>query len=290
MRTGKTCIVALWLVAGLQTGFADDLQLWYEQPAEEWAEGLPLGSGRLMAVVQGLVLAMGMSTYQTSGDLKLDFQHPDGLEASNYRRELDLGMAIAKVRYTVGDATFHREVFVSPVDQALVVRLTCDKPGRLSFDAELSRHRGKITRLAADRFSMTGVAKPKTNPGWVGVSYETQLHVQADSGALGECENGIRIDGADAVTLRLVTSTDADDPSLVSLYFQFGRYLLISASRPDSMCVNLRGKWVNGLTPGYDADYHININIQMNYWPMAPAWMCNHLWEHYQFDGDHGIG
>jgi alpha-L-fucosidase 2 len=57
------------------------------------------------------------------------------------------------------------------------------------------------------------------------------------------------------------------DPSLTALYFQFGRYLLISSSRPGCMPSNLQGIWADGLTPPWNADYHININIQMNYWP-----------------------
>lgn len=57
------------------------------------------------------------------------------------------------------------------------------------------------------------------------------------------------------------------DPSLAALYFQFGRYLLISSSRPGCMPANLQGIWADGLTPPWNADYHININIQMNYWP-----------------------
>ncbi|MEX0312902.1 MAG: alkaline phosphatase [Allomuricauda sp.] len=57
------------------------------------------------------------------------------------------------------------------------------------------------------------------------------------------------------------------DPSLASLYFQFGRYLLISSSRPGSLPANLQGIWADGLTPPWNSDYHININIQMNYWP-----------------------
>ncbi|MGX1929640.1 glycoside hydrolase family 95 protein [Flagellimonas sp. 2504JD4-2] len=58
-----------------------------------------------------------------------------------------------------------------------------------------------------------------------------------------------------------------NDPSLASLYFQFGRYLLISSSRPGSLPANLQGIWADGLTPPWNSDYHININIQMNYWP-----------------------
>ncbi len=137
------------------------------------------------------------------------------------------------------------------------------------------------------------------------------------------------------------------DPQLIALFFQLGRYILITASRPDSMPINLWGKWVKHLDPPYNADYHININIQMNYWPaeitnlgechepffelldrlrprgritaretygcggftahhatdawyftaavgnppyavwpMAPAWMCMHLWDHYLYTLD----
>jgi alpha-L-fucosidase 2 len=57
------------------------------------------------------------------------------------------------------------------------------------------------------------------------------------------------------------------DPQLLTLYYQFGRYLLISSSRPGSLPANLQGLWADGLNPPWDADYHININIQMNYWP-----------------------
>lgn len=57
------------------------------------------------------------------------------------------------------------------------------------------------------------------------------------------------------------------DHHLSELYFQFGRYLLISSSRPGGLPANLQGIWDGTLTPPWNADYHININIQMNYWP-----------------------
>lgn len=57
------------------------------------------------------------------------------------------------------------------------------------------------------------------------------------------------------------------DPGLAALYFNFGRYLLISSSRPDDLPANLQGIWNEHLVPPWNADYHININIQMNYWP-----------------------
>ncbi|MCM4155772.1 glycoside hydrolase family 95 protein [Gramella sp. AN32] len=58
----------------------------------------------------------------------------------------------------------------------------------------------------------------------------------------------------------------ATDNYLTQLQYQFGRYLLISSSRPGNLPANLQGIWANGFTPPWNSDYHININIQMNYW------------------------
>ena len=59
----------------------------------------------------------------------------------------------------------------------------------------------------------------------------------------------------------------ASDPDLVETYFQFGRYLLISSSRPGCMPANLQGLWNEHVEAPWNADYHDNINVQMNYWP-----------------------
>jgi len=64
----------------------------------------------------------------------------------------------------------------------------------------------------------------------------------------------------------------AADQDLFALYFQYGRYLLISASRPGTMAANLQGKWNDSLTPPWGSKYTININTEMNYWP---AETCN---------------
>ncbi len=56
------------------------------------------------------------------------------------------------------------------------------------------------------------------------------------------------------------------DPGLVVLYFQYGRYLLISSSRPGTLPANLQGIWAWKLNNPWNADFHTNINIQMNYW------------------------
>lgn len=66
---------------------------------------------------------------------------------------------------------------------------------------------------------------------------------------------------------RLRLDDNARDPELLSLYYQFGRYLLVSSSRPGSLPANLQGLWVAGLNAPWNSDYHTNINLQMNYWP-----------------------
>ncbi|QXP71877.1 glycoside hydrolase family 95 protein [Polaribacter sp. R2A056_3_33] len=58
----------------------------------------------------------------------------------------------------------------------------------------------------------------------------------------------------------------ATDNYLTQLQYQFGRYLLISSSRPGTLPANLQGIWATGFTPPWNSDYHININVQMNYW------------------------
>ncbi len=57
------------------------------------------------------------------------------------------------------------------------------------------------------------------------------------------------------------------DPGLEALFFQYGRYLLISSSRPGTLPANLQGKWNHSNNPPWACDYHANINIQMIYWP-----------------------
>jgi alpha-L-fucosidase 2 len=146
---------------------------------------------------------------------------------------------------------------------------------------------------------------------------------------------------------RITSSAHADDPQLAALYFQFGRYLLISSSRPGTQPANLQGLWNESLTPPWGSKYTININTEMNYWPahmtglaecveplialvrdlartgmrtakvhygargwvahhntdlwratgpidgaqygmwpMGGAWLCTHLWDHYEYNCD----
>jgi alpha-L-fucosidase 2 len=67
------------------------------------------------------------------------------------------------------------------------------------------------------------------------------------------------------------TKKNTVDPELEALFCQFGRYLLISCSRPGSLPANLQGVWNDSNQPPWAGDYHSNINLEMNYWPAEPA-------------------
>lgn len=272
-------------------------------------------------------------SYQTLGDLNLEFPKPASL--SSYRRDLNLDTAIASVTYTDGDAVFTREVFVSPVDQVIVVCLTCDKPGRLTFDASLTRpENAETTALGSDSLILQGQVN-KGQPSQ-GVKFACRMKAIATGGTVAALDNRLHIEKADSVVLLLSAATtyretdpaqacetvlnaasgkkyeivrekhiaehqrlfrrvsldlgktDAvskstderlallgkgtDDPDLVALLFQYGRYLLVSCSRPGCLPSNLQGLWNPHIDAPWNCDYHININIQMNYWP---AESCN---------------
>lgn len=85
-----------------------------------------------------------------------------------------------------------------------------------------------------------------------------------DKGALGDI-SAVRCTPTDA---RLAAYRIApDDHALETLYFQYGRYLLIASSRPGNLPANLQGIWAKGVDGPWHVDYHNNINLQMNYWP-----------------------
>lgn len=96
---------------------------------------------------------------------------------------------------------------------------------------------------------------------------------QAHIAAYQQYFNRVQLDlGADK-TIDLPTDEQlksfnaTNDPQLVTLYYQYGRYLLISSSQPGGQPANLQGIWNNKLYPPWDSKYTININAEMNYWP-----------------------
>ena len=95
------------------------------------------------------------------------------------------------------------------------------------------------------------------------------------------CRSEIAFEGGDpalenmpmtARLARLKNDPKAEDPQLISLYWQFGKYLLITSSCPQSQFpANLQGIWATGLKSPWQSDFHTNINIQMNYWQAEQA-------------------
>lgn len=91
--------------------------------------------------------------------------------------------------------------------------------------------------------------------------YGRQFHrFKLDLGKQGNSENM-------TTTQRIASFADSQDPEMVTLLSQFGRYLLISSSQPGGQPANLQGIWNNSLYPAWDSKYTLNINAEMNYWP-----------------------
>ncbi|MCX7045470.1 MAG: glycoside hydrolase N-terminal domain-containing protein [Candidatus Sumerlaeota bacterium] len=380
------------------------LTLWFRQPADKWVEALPVGNGRLGAMIFGgvdreriqlneetvwaggpwdatnpealqtlpearrllfegkpaeaekLVAAKMMSRpvreppYQTLGNLLLEF--PGHSSAANYRRDLDLDAAIVRIQYTSDGATFIREIFSSAADQVLVMRLTSDKPGKISFSVTMDREKDAVAELAApDYMILRGqcdVADGRYSAEEVqqlgvankGVKFEAALRIRAEGGKTRSEGAKVIVEGADSATLLLAAASNfngqnpdkrcaeylaaankpyeqlrkahvedhqklfrrvelnltnpannsaeeatptnerlarvkkgGDDPGLVALYFQFGRYLLLGSSRAGNVLpANLQGIWCDSLKPPWESKFTININTEMNYWP---AEVCN---------------
>ncbi|MEI6892134.1 MAG: glycoside hydrolase family 95 protein [Pontiella sp.] len=282
----------------------------------------------------------GTHTYQMLGDLELTF--PSMEQVKNYRRDLDLDQAVARVRYEVDGVKYLREIFSSPVDEVIVVRISADQPGKVAFDAVLQRKfHAFIKTEGSDELVMSGkcrsILKKTKSSGAEGVQYAAHMKIIPRGGAV-IAENGkLRVKGADSAVILITAATNfrgeepqalsrkqlahaagkkyqdllkdhkaehrrlygrvkldlggeeaakhptderlntlveggTPDLQLITLYFNFGRYLLISSSRPGGMATNLQGLWAEGYKPPWNADYHVNINIQMNYWMAQP---CN---------------
>ena len=162
-----------------------------------------------------------LQAYQPLGDLRLAMDGHD--RPTDYRRELDLDRAVVRVSYRIGGATFTREVFSSAPDQSIVVRLTADPPARISFTATLdSKHSFALRPLTPGGLLMTGrwkgqLTKPeehlKVSKGlqalWYGdgLAFAVQVAAEVRGGTVAAGEKGLRVEGAESVTLRLAAAT-----------------------------------------------------------------------------------
>ncbi len=281
--------------------------------------------------------------YQVLGNLHLTFSGDPNAPVKNYRRVLDLNDAVAHLKFTRGDVTFKREMFISAPAQVMVLRLTASQPGQLSFVASLDRpERFKTVTDGQNDLLMTGQLDNGVDG--KGVCYAARIRVLNRGGKVATDGSHLCVTNADSVVMMISAATDyqgfagretkdplaaslrdlnhaaklsfksllkahiadyqkyfnrvslrlpeADkaaagkptperialakkdggDPSLAALCFNFGRYLLISSSRPGGLPPNLQGIWAEEIHTPWNGDWHLDVNVQMNYWP---AEVCN---------------
>ena len=244
--------------------------LWYKQPAAQWTEALPIGNGRLAAMVFGkfdderiqlnedtiwpgsrknrdnpaapaavqdvrrlllegrvaeaearakdmLGVPSRLVPYQPLGDLHLRFGPREGV--TGYRRELNLDTGIARSTYKAGGVTYTEEVFASvPGDHLIVVRISADRPGSVSFTAALDRAANSKTSSDGSTIVMEGQAlrqDGKADEGGNGVKFRAELRAVTQRGSVTADSNGLKVQNADSATLLLTAATDFRTQDLV---------------------------------------------------------------------------
>ena len=131
--------------------------------------------------------------YQPLGELRLRFEGAD--VATAYRRELDMDSAIARVTYTAGGVRYTREAFASYPDQVLVIRVTADKPGKVSFAARLAsiQPSGRSATAGRDGIEMMGTAETVTSGASANptisaeMRWDARLRIMTEGGMLAPC-------------------------------------------------------------------------------------------------------
>ncbi len=281
--------------------------------------------------------------YQVLGNLHLTFLGDTNAPVTDYRRELNLNDAVTRMEFQRGGVTFKREMFVSAPDEVMVLRLTADKPGQLSFVTRLDRPE-RFATVADGKNGLLMTGQMDNGVDGKGLRHVTRVRVINRGGAVAVVGTSLQVSKADEVLLLITAATDyqgfagrqtkdplavtlkeinkaakksfaamrkahvsdyakyfqrvslqlgvtkpevsgkptperiqafkvgATDPALAALYFNFGRYLLISSSRPGGLPPNLQGIWAEELSTPWTGDWHLDVNVQMNYWP---AEICN---------------
>jgi alpha-L-fucosidase 2 len=151
--------------------------------------------------------------YQPLGDLLLDFEGED--QASDYRRELDMETGIARITYRAGDATITREIFVSYPDRVMVMRISSDKPGRISLAAQFKSPYLDAVKVTGNTLLADGQWKgplPGNNAliahvEGSGLKFEAAMRAVAEGGQVEAGDGILRVKGATGLTLVLAAAT-----------------------------------------------------------------------------------
>jgi alpha-L-fucosidase 2 len=159
-----------------------------------------------------LGIPKNQQSYHTLGDLWIELANHE--QAADYRRELDMRIGVARVGYRIGDACFTREVFVSHPDQVMVVRLACDKPGRITGAVFLdSPHGGECVTVDDHTLRLSGQMAPHRGGGLLGphagegLKFEARVHVRNEGGEVVDDGDAIEVRQANAVTLIYTAAT-----------------------------------------------------------------------------------
>ena len=202
---------------------------------------------------------------------------------------------------TIGMTSPHAEAEMLSDGNTLILRGKVKQPGCLKFEARLEiRAEGGKVEFKDGRATLAGVTQAVLIL-TAATSYKNYQDTSGDPAELckkalaavaGKGYEALRKTAVEdyrrlfsRVTLDVGTSPQAEiptdqrvakfkegnDPSLAELYFQFGRYLLISSSRPGGQPANLQGLWNDKMNPPWDSKWTVNINTEMNYWPAEPT-------------------
>ncbi len=262
--------------------------LWYDAPAQEWTCALPVGNGKLGAMLFGgvqrervllnedTIWAGGVremhrpdsagrirkmrellferkyaeaeqycreqfmvedtvhGRYQPLGALHMEFDL--GAEATDYRRELDIADAVGTVTFRQNGVQYRRRLFASAVDQVIVLRLSASEPGSIDLTLSVDRPCGLRGEAVCDDTLVLQGRSGDGNPP-PGVGFEGWVRVLTDGGRCEATREGVRVGGADAVTVLVAAATDynlADPASPLSkdLGAECRARLAAAAARP----------------------------------------------------------
>ena len=247
-----------------------------------------------------------MGAYQNFGELEIALIClPEG-EVKDYRRQLDLSTAVYTDTFRIGDARIRRRIFASAPDDAIFIETFMDPgetPGAIDMNVSLRGAHGEPESKSSlngkpVRFSgrlPNGLEYAAQAESIVtGSKFQSVIVLRAITGGKA-IASPLKREQFDKVLERHVADykkyydrmtldlgqgdmtvptrvrlgrvrKGAKDVPLIALQFNFGRYLLISCSRPGTLPANLQGLWNNSNSPAWHCDYHTNVNIQMNYW------------------------
>ncbi|HEX2947382.1 MAG TPA: glycoside hydrolase family 95 protein, partial [Clostridia bacterium] len=179
----------------------------------------------------------------------------------------------------VNDNTILMRGHDAEVEFAAAVRVVCDGELRNPVSQLLARNCGEVLLYLASSTSNRSenpaaeVLKKLDAAEQKGYANLLGEHVSDFSALMNRCELDLGSSPAEPTDERIeAVRNGGSDPALAALYFQFGRYLIVSGGREDSSALNLQGIWNADFMPMWDSKYTININLQMNYWPVE---ICN---------------